>query len=54
MVTELGIDTLVKPVQFQNAEPILVTEFGINTFVKPIQSLNALLPMEVTELGIDT
>ena len=38
VVTELGIVTLVKPLQLWNAEdPMVVTELGIVTLVKPLQ-----------------
>ena len=38
LVTELGIVIFVKPVQYENAEfIILVTKFGIVMFVKPVQ-----------------
>ena len=41
-VTELGIVTEVKPMQFWNAEPPMeVTELGIVTEVKPLQLENA-------------
>ena len=52
-VTELGIVTLVKPLQPWNApSPMEVTELGIVTLVKPLQSSNAEERMEETELGM--
>ena len=54
-VTELGMETEVRPVQPENAElPMEVTELGMETEVKTVQSENAELPMEVTELGMET
>ena len=51
----LGIVTLVRPVQPENAEfPMLVTLLGIVTLVRPVQPLNAETPMLVTLLGIVT
>ncbi len=50
LVTELGMVTLVNPLQPLNAlPPILVTELGMVTLVKPEQPLNAEPPMVVTE-----
>ena len=41
-VTELGIVTLVKPLQPEKASlPIEVTELGMETLVKPLQPLKA-------------
>ena len=52
-MTELGIVTEVKPLQFSNAElPIEVTELGIVMLINPLQPKNAELPIEVTESGI--
>ena len=52
-VTELGIVTEVKPLQFWKALlPMEVTELGIVTEVNPLQKKKAASPMEVTELGI--
>ena len=53
LVTLLGIVTLVRPEQLQNAQtPMLVTPLGIVMLVRPEQSLNALFPMLVTLLDI--
>ena len=42
LVTELGMVTEVKPVQYWKALlPMLVTELGMVTEVKPVQSSNA-------------
>ena len=42
LVTELGMVTLVKPLQSENAElPMLVTELGMVTEVRPLQPENA-------------
>ncbi len=39
LVTLFGMVTLVKPVQYANAQsPMLVTLFGMVTLVKPVQS----------------
>ena len=39
LVTEFGIVTEVRPVQYRKAHsPILVTEFGIVTEMRPVQS----------------
>jgi hypothetical protein len=49
LVTEFGIVTVVKPVQYWNAPyPTEVTELGIDTEVIFLQDLNAKLPMPVT------
>ena len=53
LVTELGMDMLVRPEQPSNASlPMLVTELGMDMPVRPEQKVNALPPMLVTELGI--
>jgi hypothetical protein len=42
LVTELGMVTLVRPEQPENASlPMLVTEFGMVTLVRPEQPENA-------------
>ena len=52
-VTELGMVTVVKPLQPKNAaSPMAVTELGMVTLVKSLQRLNADSPMEVMEMGI--
>ena len=52
-LTELGMETLVKPLQSEKAKsPIEVTELGMETLVKPLQPEKAELLMEVKELGI--
>ena len=51
-ITELGIITLVNPLQPLNAySPIWVTELGIVMLVKLLQPRNASEPMKVTKLG---
>ena len=51
LVTELGIITLVRLLQFLNAlSTMLVTELGIVTLVRLLHPLNAQLPMLVTAL----
>ena len=53
LVTELGMVTLVRPVQPEKAPPpMLVTELGMVTLVKPVQPEKATNPMLVTELGM--
>ena len=52
-VTELGMETLVKPLQPWKAQsPIELTELGMETLVKPLQPEKVQSPMEVTELGM--
>jgi hypothetical protein len=52
-VTELGIETLVRLVQPENAPAaISVTELGMVTLVRLVQPENAPSPISVTELGI--
>ena len=42
LVTELGMVTLVRPLQPENARyPMLVTELGMVTLVRPLQPQNA-------------
>ena len=49
LVTESGIVTLVRPLQFLNApDPMLVTESGIVTLVRPPQPENASSTMPRT------
>ena len=53
LITLLGIVTLIKPVQPENAKsPMLVTLVGIVTLIRPRQPENAKSPMLVTLLGI--
>ncbi len=53
--TELGMVTLVSPLQLENAEfPMLVIELPKLTLARLAQPLNALAPIEVTELGMFT
>ena len=54
VVTVLGMETLVRPVQPQNALPLMtVTELGmVSEPLKPLHPEKALLPMVVTELGM--
>ena len=53
LVTESGIVTLVRPLQFLNAEdPMLVTLFGIVTLVRLLQLENTFESMPVTSLPL--
>ena len=55
LVTLLGIVTLVRPLQPENAWfSMLVTLLGIVTLVMPLQPENACFSMLVTLLGIVT
>ena len=55
LVTELGMVTLVRPLQYAKARfPMLVTELPIVTLVRPLQYAKAQFPMLVTELGMVT
>jgi hypothetical protein len=52
-VTEGGMVTEVKPLQFLKAYPLMVlTDEGIVTEVKPIQFRKANPPIELTDEGI--
>ena len=47
--------TLFKPMQPLIAlQPISVTEFGNDMLVSPVQSLNAKLPITLTDVGMVT
>ena len=55
LVTDSGIETLVRPLQPKKASPpILVTEFGIVILVSPVQREKADPPILVTESGMIT